>query len=795
MYSDWLKIDLHIHTDKSTETKTGDYKGSFSISLLKEKLKSNGVSIFSLTDHNIINIDAYREYYESYNPNEDPLLLLGIEVDVQGYAKQFHTLLIFNVSDINTVQRISQIFEDTYTDLNIKDKHKRVLSFKDIATNLNGEDFFFIPHADHDNNIVKAHKGDIATAQRMILLMPSALEKVTNEERIKHYNDGFDKLCNPEFQNRNDVPYINFSDNHNCSKYPCIHMGENGIHAFYYIKGTKSFESIRLAFVDPMYRIKSTEQYNTEINRTLHHIKRLQIHGEKQIKDAELTFSPHLNVIIGGRSSGKSLLMWFLGKKINEARPSNKNYPFNSNNVSLQSSTDEDFKNEISLGNHLLYLNQGDIIQYFEEKKLNVLAEQAGRQKEYSDAGKQIADVKIKLLDKVNNVKNAYQDIQERGKTTLFTISNKQIIQAINSNTYILRYDKALVYKTYNTQEKRNAKSLLEEGLDNLNNVINNRVIGFTPEEKDQIQQVIVLYGQKLDLLKKSMSKDLIKGSFIEKVDNIIQQANSRQTQEAKQKQESRVALKSLINDIGQRFKLYKSLKDSATELEHFHYSEQVDIPINTEIKLVRTVKEKTTIKLSILDGISGSNENKSLYINLCDLLESKKSIKNYQTNSYMAFGKKIDKLINENIIALIDSPIDYLQYAADGATSEGKSPGYNSEQYLKIILDTPSLTSIFIDQPEDNLGNQYIANELVTQIRKIKFKKQLFLVTHNPSIVVYGDAENVILAENTQNIISYKQLVLEDLEAQKQICNILDGGKYIFHNRYQKYNIHRTLK
>ncbi len=98
MYSDWLKIDLHIHTDKSAETKTGDYKGTFSVSLLKEKLKSNDVRIFSLTDHNIINIDAYREYYESYNPDKDPLLLVGIEVDIRGYAKTYHTLLIFNAS-------------------------------------------------------------------------------------------------------------------------------------------------------------------------------------------------------------------------------------------------------------------------------------------------------------------------------------------------------------------------------------------------------------------------------------------------------------------------------------------------------------------------------------------------------------------------------------------------------------------------------------------------------------------------------------------------------------------------
>ena len=60
-YSDWFKIDLHIHTDKSKETKEGDYKGVFSVDTLKTKLKENGVRIFSLTDHNIVNVDAYRE--------------------------------------------------------------------------------------------------------------------------------------------------------------------------------------------------------------------------------------------------------------------------------------------------------------------------------------------------------------------------------------------------------------------------------------------------------------------------------------------------------------------------------------------------------------------------------------------------------------------------------------------------------------------------------------------------------------------------------------------------------------
>lgn len=83
----------------------------------------------------------------------------------------------------------------------------------------------------------------------------------------------------------------------------------------------------------------------------------------------------------------------------------------------------------------------------------------------------------------------------------------------------------------------------------------------------------------------------------------------------------------------------------------------------------------------------------------------------------------------------------------------------------------------------------------MVKLIREIKFNKQIFLVTHNPSIVVYGDAESIIIASNESNKISYKQVVLENQNAQKEICGILDGGEYIFNMRSKKYNIKRILK
>jgi len=795
MYSDWLKIDLHIHTDKSKETKNDDYEGTFSIAVLKQKLKDNDVKIFSLTDHNIINVDAYREYYDSYNFETDPLLLLGVELDLQGKSDKFHSLLIFNASDQVAVERIAQILENAYCSKGITDKKLRILDIEDLAIHFKNEDFFFIPHAGNTKSIVGAYKQDIATAQRMVLLMPSALEKVTKEETVEHYNKGFDDLCKPEFQNRKDIAYINFSDNHNCSKYPCKNKGKEGEqHSFYYIKGIQSYESIRLAFIDPQCRIKSTEQFNNEIDKARLTINKIKIEGESNIDNVELTFSPHLNVIIGGRSSGKSLLMWLIGKKINEAQIEESKYKFDPNTVSIQSSKSDNFQEEISIGNQLLYLRQGDIIRYFEEKQLNTLAQQAGKIDEYSNAGKEIAELKTKLQTTLNQLKSAYQDIQDRCKTTLFEITEKQILEATNRDISIFQYDKNIIEKAFNTEEKEAAKLIIKNVIDDINSTLDHKLITYNADELEKIKQVLEIYRQKQKQIELAITNDTKKSQFSKKIEEIVLEINNSQAQEAKLKQESLSTIDTLVSNISQRFKLYKNLKDSTTDIEDLHYSKKVKIPIITGIELIREVKEGASIKSSILEGLKGNDESASLYINLYKLLNGVISIKNYTSVGLEYFSKKIDKEINENIVSNIENPIDYLQYE-DGETSEGRSPGYNSEQYLKIILGTPSLTTVFIDQPEDNLGNKYIADELVTQIRDIKFSKQLFLVTHNPSIVVYGDAENVILAENKENHIKYKQLVLEDLDAQKQICDTLDGGKYIFHNRYQKYNIHRLLQ
>ena len=91
------------------------------------------------------------------------------------------------------------------------------------------------------------------------------------------------------------------------------------------------------------------------------------------------------------------------------------------------------------------------------------------------------------------------------------------------------------------------------------------------------------------------------------------------------------------------------------------------------------------------------------------------------------------------------DLRIEYSR-AGDGrdwwAITQG-SQGQRSAALLAFLLafgDEP----LILDQPEDDLDNHLIYELIVRQIRENKRRRQLIIVTHNPNVVVNGDAEMV---------------------------------------------------
>lgn len=96
----------------------------------------------------------------------------------------------------------------------------------------------------------------------------------------------------------------------------------------------------------------------------------------------------------------------------------------------------------------------------------------------------------------------------------------------------------------------------------------------------------------------------------------------------------------------------------------------------------------------------------------------------------------------------------------------------------------------LIVDQPEESLDNKFIYEELVGAFREAKKKRPIIIATNNANLVVNTDAEQIIVAEFKDNIISYKLGSLENLEMRKDIIPILEGGKEAFRKREEKYGM-----
>jgi ABC-type lipoprotein export system ATPase subunit len=120
----------------------------------------------------------------------------------------------------------------------------------------------------------------------------------------------------------------------------------------------------------------------------------------------------------------------------------------------------------------------------------------------------------------------------------------------------------------------------------------------------------------------------------------------------------------------------------------------------------------------------------------------------------------------------------------------EKLSVGQRGTFYICIKLATDPFGSAFVfDQPEDDLDNEFIVRELVPLFREIKKYRQIIVATHNANLVVNADAEQIVLAENTDELLSYASGALEDKAIREAVCTILEGGEDAFLKRESKYS------
>jgi energy-coupling factor transporter ATP-binding protein EcfA2 len=125
------------------------------------------------------------------------------------------------------------------------------------------------------------------------------------------------------------------------------------------------------------------------------------------------------------------------------------------------------------------------------------------------------------------------------------------------------------------------------------------------------------------------------------------------------------------------------------------------------------------------------------------------------------------------------------------GRPLERLSVGQKGTVYLCLKLATQAFTQpLIFDQPEDDLDNEFIIEELVEIFRGIKQFRQVILVTHNANLVVNADAEQVVVAENANGVLKYTSGSLEAEVTNKAVRRILEGGDEAFLKRELRYNL-----
>lgn len=116
-------------------------------------------------------------------------------------------------------------------------------------------------------------------------------------------------------------------------------------------------------------------------------------------------------------------------------------------------------------------------------------------------------------------------------------------------------------------------------------------------------------------------------------------------------------------------------------------------------------------------------------------------------------------------------------------------SVGQKGTVYLKMMLATEAFSKpIIFDQPEDDLDNEFIMQNLISLFKELKQYRQVIIVTHNANLVVNADAEQVIVASNIDGELNYISGSLENQLINSKICQILEGGELAFEKRRRKY-------
>jgi hypothetical protein len=118
----------------------------------------------------------------------------------------------------------------------------------------------------------------------------------------------------------------------------------------------------------------------------------------------------------------------------------------------------------------------------------------------------------------------------------------------------------------------------------------------------------------------------------------------------------------------------------------------------------------------------------------------------------------------------------------------ESLSKGQKATALLPLILRALPYPLI-VDQPEDDLDNNFIFKSLIKHVGTLKSQRQLIFITHNANIPVLGGADRVVVMHMATPTSAAPCVSGTVDERRQEILDLLEGGAEAFQRREERYH------
>jgi energy-coupling factor transporter ATP-binding protein EcfA2 len=116
-------------------------------------------------------------------------------------------------------------------------------------------------------------------------------------------------------------------------------------------------------------------------------------------------------------------------------------------------------------------------------------------------------------------------------------------------------------------------------------------------------------------------------------------------------------------------------------------------------------------------------------------------------------------------------------------------SAGQQRSVLLSLLLCAERSEPLILDQPEDHLDGQYIANAVVRHLEAAKERRQIMIATHSANLAVLGDAELVVPLKVVDGLgCPYAVGAVDRPETRDEVCALLEGGAQAYKKRGERY-------